>query len=511
MILVIDFGGQYCHLIARKIRELGARSEIIPFNASVEKIKKMNPKGIILSGGPNDVNSPSALFPDKKIFSLGIPVLGICYGHQATAKMLGGRVISGDFKEYGKKIISIKKNPLFKGLKKKEQGWLSHGDTVKILPKGFKPIASTKNCFVAAFASKDNKFFGLQFHPEVRHTPKGKIILRNFVFSICKAKKEWSIKKLKNILIKEARETINERKVLMAVSGGVDSLVSATILKKAIGDNFFCVFIDTGLMRKNEAEYVKKLYRKRMRFKNFFALNAEKRFLRRLRGVTDPERKRKIIATTFIRVFEEKARELEKKHGRIEVLAQGTIYPDRIESAQPSSSADRIKSHHNVTLPEKMDLTVFEPIKELYKDEVRTLGISLGIPKKFLFRHPFPGPGLAIRIIGEVTKEKVQILQEVDSIFIEELEKSNYYGKTWQALAALLSLRSVGVMGDFRTYGYIVSLRAVDSVDAMTADWAKLPHSLLERISTRIVNEVKGVNRVLYDITQKPPATIEYE
>ncbi|MBU1120328.1 glutamine-hydrolyzing GMP synthase [Candidatus Micrarchaeota archaeon] len=510
MIVVMDLGGQYCHLIARKIRELGVKSEIIPFNTSIEKIKRMNPKGIILSGGPNDVNAPDALFPDKGIFSLGIPVLGICYGHQAIAKMLGGRVISGDFKEYGKKIISIKKNPLFKGLKKKEQGWLSHGDTVKVLPKGFKSIASTERCNVAAFASKNNKFFGLQFHPEVRHTPKGKIVLKNFVFSVCRAKKEWSIKKLKNILINEARETIGNKKVLMAVSGGVDSLVSSTILKKAIGDNFFCVFIDTGLMRKNEAAYVKDLYKK-LKFKNFFALNAEERFMRRLKGVTDPERKRKIIATTFIRVFEEKARDLEKTHGRIEFLAQGTIYPDRIESAQPSNSANRIKSHHNVTLPEKMDLTVFEPIKELYKDEVRQLGLSLGITKKFLFRHPFPGPGLAIRIIGEVTKEKVRILQEVDSIFIEELEKSNYYDKTWQALAALLSLRSVGVMGDFRTYGYIVSLRAVDSVDAMTADWAKLPHSLLERISTRIVNEVKGVNRVLYDITQKPPATIEYE
>jgi len=511
MILVLDFGSQYTHLIARKIRELGVRSEIMPFNSSIKKIQELNPSGLILSGGPKSVNEAKYLYCDKKIFSLGIPILGICYGHQLIAKEFKGKVRKGKTKEYGREIIELKGGRIFKGLGRKQLVWLSHGDTVTKIPEGFSAIASTGNCPVSAMCNENKKIYGLQFHPEVHHTPNGKIILKNFVFGVCKAEKDWSVTGIAKNLIEKTKKELGNKKALIAVSGGVDSLVAATIAGKAIKDNLFCFFVDNGLLRKNEVEYVKNLYEKKLKFKHFSVVDAEKEFLEALKGIEDPEEKRKIIGRKFIEVFERKALELERKFGRIDFLIQGTIYPDRIESAVASRIATKIKSHHNLMLPKKMKLKVFEPLKELYKDEVRELGLQLKIPREFLFKHPFPGPGLGVRVLGAITKDKLDLLREVDNIFIEELKKQNLYDKIWQAFAVLLPAKSVGVMGDERTYNFIVSLRAVNSVDGMTADWSKISLQALEKISSRIVNEVKGVNRVLYDVTQKPPATIEYE
>jgi len=510
MILVINFGGQYSHLIARRIRELGVYSEIKPFDISSSEIKRLNPSGIIFSGGPSSVYEKNAPQIDKKILSLGIPVLGICYGMQLIGKYYG-KVLHGKLKEFGKKYLHVLKNRiLLKNLQRKEQIWMSHGDLITKLPNDFEILAETDNCKIAAIENNKAKLFGVQFHPEVVHTPKGTQILKNFVFDICKAKKDWNIGNLKNGLIKEIKNIVKNDYVIMGASGGVDSTVAAVLIHEAIGDRIFCVFIDHGLIRKNEAEEVKNIFKK-FRFKHFHMIDASKIFLERLKGVKDPEQKRKVIAHTFIDVFEKKVLELERKNPKIRFLGQGTIYPDRIETAQPSKQADKIKSHHNVILPEKMKLKVLEPLKEFYKDEVRKLGKELNLNKSVIGRHPFPGPGLAIRILGEVTKERVEILRKADYIYIQELKKSNYYDKTWQAFAALIPVKTVGVMGDSRTYEYIITLRAVTSKDAMTADWAKLPNDLLERISSRIINEVRGVNRVLYDISQKPPATIEYE
>ncbi|MEW6295601.1 MAG: glutamine-hydrolyzing GMP synthase [Candidatus Diapherotrites archaeon] len=511
MIVVLDFGSQYTHLIARKIRELGVRAEIMPFSSPIRRIQQASPAGIILSGGPKSVNEAKYLYCNKKIFYFGIPILGICYGHQLIAKEFKGKVRKGKAKEYGREIIELKEGKIFKGLAKKQVVWLSHGDTVIKVPEGFSAIASTANCPVSAMCNESKNIYSLQFHPEVHHTPNGKIILKNFAFRICKAGKDWNLTGIAKNLIEKTRKEIGNRKALIAVSGGVDSLVAATIANNAIKDNLFCFSVDNGLLRKNEVEYVKNLYEKKLKFKHFFLVDAEKEFLEALKGVEDPEEKRKIIGRKFIEVFERKALELEKRFGKIDFLIQGTIYPDRIESAVASRIAAKIKSHHNLMLPEKMKLTVFEPLKELYKDEVREIGLQLKIPREFLFRHPFPGPGLGVRVLGEITKEKLDLLREVDHIFIEELKKQNLYDKIWQAFAVLLPAKSVGVMGDERTYNYIVSLRAVNSVDGMTADWSKIPLDALEKISSRIVNEVKGVNRVLYDVTQKPPATIEYE
>jgi len=509
-ILVINFGSQVVHLIARRVREFGVYSEIKPFDITVNEIRLLKPKGIILSGGPSSVYDRKSPLLDKKIFSLGIPVLGICYGLQLIGKEYG-KVLPGKLKEYGKKHLLVKNNgKLLKGLKKKEQIWMSHGDLVTKLPKDFKILAKTDTCPVGAMENSSRKLYGVQFHPEVAHTPKGNQILKNFVFDICKAKKDWFIKDLKYKLIKEIKERVKNNYVIMGASGGVDSTVASFLLHEAFRDKIYFVFIDHGLVRKNELLEVKETFKK-LKFKHIYFVDASKLFLKKLAGVVDPEQKRKIIAHTFIEVFEKKVKELEKKNPKIKFLGQGTIYPDRIETGKPSKQADRIKSHHNVALPKKMKLKVIEPLKEFYKDEVRKIGKELKIPHDVIFRHPFPGPGLAIRILGSVTKERLSILREADYIFIQELKKSGYYDKTWQALAALIPVKAVGVKGDKRTYEYIISLRAVTSKDAMTADWARLPNDLLERISSRILNEVKGVNRVLYDISQKPPATIEYE
>jgi len=509
-ILVINFGSQVVHLIARRVRELGVYSEIKPYDINANEIKRLNPKGIILSGGPSSVYDANSPLLDKKIFSLGIPILGICYGLQLIGREYG-KVLPGKLKEYGKKHLLVKNNgKLLKKLSKKEQIWMSHGDLVTKLPKDFKILAKTDTCPVGAMENSSRKLYGVQFHPEVAHTIKGNQILKNFVFDICKARKDWFINDLKNKLIKEIKDKVKDNYVIMGASGGVDSTVASFLLHEAFKDKIYFVFIDHGLLRKNELLEVKKAFKK-FKFKYIYFVDASKLFLDRLKNVVDPEQKRKIIAHTFIEVFEKKVIELERKNPKIKFLGQGTIYPDRIETGKPSKQADRIKSHHNVALPKKMKLKVIEPLKEFYKDEVRKIGKELKIPHDVVFRHPFPGPGLAIRILGEITEERLEILRNADYIFIEELKKANYYNKIWQAFAALIPVKAVGVKGDKRTYEYIISLRAVTSKDAMTADWARLPNDLLERISSRILNEVNGVNRVLYDISQKPPATIEYE
>tara|TARA_Y100000310_G_scaffold345268_1_gene463285 strand:- start:39979 stop:41523 length:1545 start_codon:yes stop_codon:yes gene_type:complete len=511
-IIVINFGSQVAHLIARRVRELGVFCELVSNEIGVEEIKQLDPKGIILSGGPSSVYDSGAPKLDGKILDLGIPVLGICYGLQLIAKMKGGKVLPGKLKEYGKKQLKVKnQGKLLRNLNRKEQIWMSHGDLVTQMPKEYNVLGKTDTCDVAAFENKKDNLYGLQFHPEVIHTPKGKQILKNFVFDICKGKRDWSIGNLPKKLISEIKETVNGSQVILGLSGGVDSSVAAALIHKAIGKNLHCVFVDHGLVRKNEAKSVMERFRKKLRFEHLYLVDASDIFLKRLKGIKDPEEKRRIIGHTFIEVFEKKVKELEKKFPKINFLAQGTIYPDRIESAQPNSQASKIKSHHNVTLPDKMELKVLEPLKELYKDEVRELGLELKLPREIVFRHPFPGPGLAIRILGEITTERLDILREADAIFIEELKKSGYYDRVWQALAALFPVKSVGVKGDARTYEYVISLRAVTSKDAMTADWVRLPYSLLENISNRIINEITGVSRVVYDISQKPPATIEYE
>ncbi|MBI2664509.1 glutamine-hydrolyzing GMP synthase [Candidatus Woesearchaeota archaeon] len=507
MIIVMDFGGQYAHLIARRIRSLGVYAEIAMPATRKEEIEKLNPAGIILSGGPRSVYGEDSLAIDKEILKLGIPVLGICYGHQLLAHLLGGKVAPSS-KEYGKEMLSPKKSLLFNGLGKKEHVWASHGDSVLNPPEGFETIGSTEECRIAAFADDKRKIYGVQFHPEVVHTTNGMQILRNFV-KICGSKKDYAIRGLDRKLIAEIKAAVGEEAVIMGVSGGVDSLVASALIRKAT-PNIHCVFVDHGLTRKGEAEEVVSLYKK-LKFEHFYRIDASKLFLRKLKGVSEPEEKRKIIGKTFIDVFESQVQQLKKKN-RITFLGQGTIYPDRIESAKASGQAAVIKTHHNVGgLPEKMKLKLIEPLKELYKDEVRQLGRQLGIEKELLMRHPFPGPGLAVRILGKITPQKIAMLREADSIFTEELKKSGYYEKTWQAFAALLPGKAVGVMGDARAYGRIIALRAVTSQDAMTADWAKLPNELLERTSSRITKRIKGVTRVVYDITQKPPATIEYE
>lgn len=510
MIIILNFGGQYTHLIARRIRELGCYAEILSFDASSEKIRKLKPSGLILSGSPFSVYDDNAPFPQKEIFNLNIPILGICYGQQVMAKMLGGEVQKGKTREFGREILTVlNKKGLFWGLNKKESVWFSHGDLVVKPPKGFKIIGRSRTSKIASFASPDNKIFGIQFHPEVIHTNKGLKILENFVYRVCLEEKSWTIGNIKNDLIAGLKKTLRKEAVLIGVSGGIDSFVAATLLKAAIGEKLYCIFVDNGLMRKNETEEIKKIF-KGMGFKNFAVEDAKEKFLNALKGVIDPEKKRKIIGRVFIRVFEKKAKDLERQ-AKFKFLAQGTIYPDRIESAQPSKNAAKIKSHHNIALPKKLKFQIVEPIKELYKDEVRELGKELGLPKSIIGRHPFPGPGLAVRILGEITEDRLNIVREADHVFISELKKAGLYDKIWQAFAVLLPLKTVGVMGDARTYEYIISLRAVTSKDGMTADWAKIPNDVLERISSRIVNEVRGVNRVVYDISQKPPATIEYE
>jgi len=507
VVLILDLGSQYTQLIAKTTRRLGVYSEILPYNVSIEEIREFNPGALILSGSPSSVNGTDAPFPDRGILELGIPILGICYGMQLLSYWFDGVVSRSTKKEYGKSLLQAEvDNPLFKGLNDVETVWMSHGDSLSRIPEHFDVIARSDNSPYAAIHHKDRPVFGLQFHPEVTHTPNGMMILDNFL-RIAGFRCDWSATSFVQNSIDELRENIKGGKVLLALSGGVDSSVTAALLDRAIGDKLIAVFVDTGLLRKNEAEEVQRAFQDYGSFE-LITIDAREEFFLALKGVSDPEKKRKAIGKTFIEVFEREA----EKHQDVDYLAQGTLYPDVIESVSFKGPSATIKSHHNVGgLPDKMKLKIIEPLKELFKDEVRVVGKELGLPDHILQRHPFPGPGLAVRIPGEVTPEKVYILQEIDAIYIEELRENNLYHEIWQAFAVLLPVRSVGVMGDERTYDYVCSLRAVCSDDGMTADWAELPAPFLRRVANRIINEVTGVNRVLYDISSKPPATIEWE
>jgi len=517
MIIVLDFGGQYCHLIARRIRELGVYSEILPYNVDIKVIKGKKPDGIILSGGPSSVYEENSPKLDqnllKYIINEKIPMLGICYGFHLIISQLGKKIAPRENKEYGKTQLKINQyNILFDNLEENQIVWMSHGDQVVDLPEGFKSIAKTVNCPIAAYANEQKNLYGVQFHPEVTNTPNGMVILKNFVYTIAKSKKEWELKNWIKKSIDNIRTQVgvNDR-VVLGLSGGIDSSVTAVLLHKAIGDRLHCIFVNNGVLRKNEERYVQNLFREKLKFKYFHYVDAVEIFLNKLSGVIDPEEKRRIIGHTFVEIFESKTLELEEEFPNIKFLAQGTIYPDRVETASTSNSAAKIKSHHNVTLPEGMMLELIEPLKELYKDEVRKIGVELGLSEDMVSRHPFPGPGLAVRCIGPISKEKLDILREADQILLEEIREAKLYKTLWQVFCVLLPVKTVGVMGDFRTYEYICSIRAVESIDAMTANFAKLDWDLLEKIGTRIINEVKGFNRVVYDISNKPPSTIEYE
>ena len=508
-ILVLDFGSQYTQLIARRVRESKVYSEILPWDIAEDKIRNLNPKGIILSGGPNSVTESFTPRAPQCVFDLKVPILGICYGMQTIAEQMGGQVMSVDQKEFGHSELKIiNESILFKNLDKKINVWMSHGDQVQDLPDNYNLIASTKTAPIAAMEHKNLPIYAIQFHPEVTHTENGQNILNNFIFDICQSKNEWRIENLISQRIEEIKEKVKKDKVLLGLSGGVDSSVTAALLHKAIGKKLTCVFVDNGLLRKNESVEVMQTFKDNLDL-NVIKSDSSDIFLRHLENVDDPEQKRKIIGRTFIDVFDAEAIKLKD----IKFLAQGTIYPDVIESSGSESKEARvIKSHHNVGgLPEEMKLDLVEPLRDLFKDEVRKMGIQLGIPKEMIERHPFPGPGLGVRIIGEITKEKIKILQDADAIFIEELVKANLYNKVSQAFAVLLSVKSVGVVGDERRYAEVIGLRAVETVDFMTARWAHLPFKFLENVSNRIVNEIEDVSRVVYDISSKPPATIEWE
>lgn len=505
-ILVVDFGAQYSRLIARRIRECKVYSEIVPYDITPEEVKAYRPKGLVLSGGPASVYVDKAPFCDPGLLKLGLPVLSICYGMQVMAFKLGGRVSRTGRREYGKtELIVTQESALFHDLPYRQTVWMSHQDSVQVPPRGFAPICSTENTRIAGMENPEKKLYAVQFHPEVVHTSLGTEIFKNFLYKICDCSPTWTSISIIEEAVARIKETVGESKVICGLSGGVDSATAALLVHRAVGDNLTCVFVDHGLLRQGEAEQVKETFKEHLRI-DFRYINASKRFLDKLKGVVDPEEKRKIIGEEFIRVFEEEARKLED----VKFLVQGTLYPDVIESG--TRMAARIKSHHNVGgLPVEMDLKLVEPLRSLFKDEVRVVGEELGLPDEIVWRQPFPGPGLAVRIIGQVTGERLEILRQADNIVEEEIKRAGLYKRLWQSFAVLPCIRSVGVMGDERTYAYPIALRAVVSEDAMTADWARLPHDLLERISSRIINEVPGVNRVVYDISSKPPSTIEWE
>ncbi len=509
-IVILDFGSQYTQVIARRVRECNVYSTILHYNTPATEIARMKPSGIILSGGPSSVYAKNAPLPDKEVFNLGVPVLGICFGVQLLAQFLGGKVEKGLKREYGKGTLTVKDGScaLFARLPKSLQVWNSHGDKLTKMPNGFKAVAVTENSEYAAIENRAKKFFGLQFHPEVVHTPRGKEVLSNFVHGVCGCGKNWTMHNYVEQAVKEIRAQVGTEHVILGLSGGVDSSVAAALLHKAIGDQLTCIFVNNGLLRAREAEVVQQVFGKSFKIKLQYE-NAAPLFLRKLKGVTDPEKKRKVIGKTFIEVFNAAT----QRAGKAKFLAQGTLYPDVIESVPIAGNpAALIKSHHNVGgLPKNMKFQLVEPLKCLFKDEVRLLGEELGVPKEIVWRQPFPGPGLGVRILGEVTPARCEILRNADAIVVEEMKANGLYYKIWQSFAVLLPVRSVGVMGDERTYDFTIAIRAVESQDGMTADWVKLPYDLLEKLASRIINEVKGVNRCVFDITSKPPGTIEWE
>lgn len=509
MIIVIDFGSQYNQLIARRVREQNVYCQIEPPDIDIERLESLNPEGIILSGGPASIYEENSPKTSAEIFKLNVPVLGICYGMQFMVNALGGSVSRAEKREYGFARLRIQKeDALLAGIDQETQCWMSHGDSITSLPEGFEATAVTENTPMAAAGDPIRQFYGLQFHPEVEHTPQGKQMLKNFLFSVCGCSGQWSMKAFAEDAVEEIKKAVGDKQVILGLSGGVDSSVTAMLIHRAIGRQLTCIFVDNGLLRLNEGARLKKIFSQHLQM-NIDYVDASDNFLNELKAVTDPEEKRKIIGRIFMNVFEAEATKIENA----DFIAQGTLYPDIIESRSAfGGPTSIIKSHHNVGgLPEKMKLKLIEPLKFLFKDEVRKLGETLGLPEELVWRQPFPGPGLAIRIIGEISEKRLEVLRQADAILIEEIKEAGYYKKLWQSFCVLLPIKSVGVMGDKRTYENILAIRAVTSVDAMTADWAKLPHDLLGKISNRIINEVKGVNRVVYDISSKPPSTIEWE